>query len=562
MGSLAVMSYSDEVTVTGGSPGLAVIRSFRWSKTGQSYSMWVTFDPLDPVELLAIVASPSPGLFIEFKFQLESTGNPCDTGTAVSPPSSIEGVTISVKRDTSYYIPPNHRPQVACGCSPENCSSPIVLASTFSFDPYAVNKGLNLYQDLSKMVNLTFGHEVQYVRVAPRQKGRDVFLGEYTVFGDPNVLCLKVLVPNNEFPDSKPTFNQYGVDFEVPFEVHIDRGYWQTLFPQNTMPQQYDVMYFPIMNRIYEVQSTYVFRDFMYQPLYYKLALVKYQDRAMRDLGAVQEKIDDITLTPEFLFGDEKAQETERIVKPMQYQTITQDSDPIRYSVNRSLSITRYDLYNNWALLTQNYYDLESLYYLQGAADAVVYNPTFTLPVDGNLSYCFWFAGRTNTKDSTTTRTLLNGRNPANVGIDVAAVMTGTSAADSIVVTNGSTQEVFVLPEKLVVDQWFALVVNVSQEFSQIGVTLWTRQAGKTAELRMVHEETHIVAVAAASTSYRYRLKASPVIVTNVRIFKDIIPTEQQSGVMGQMIVKDQNQAIVIDNAKPILRLPKVVDPK
>jgi hypothetical protein len=557
IGGLAFISYTDSVTVPGGSPGLSVFRSFRWSTNGSTYSMWVTFDPAVPTELLSLNLGSE--LWIEFKFQLETTMNPCDAGTPISPPASIESVSFSMKRDQSQLYPPNQRPNGACGCSSENCvSSPLTLNTNFTFNPYAINQGLNLYQDLSRMVNLTFGHEVQYVRVAASQQGRDVFLGEYTVFGDPVGSCIKVLVPNNEFPDSKPSFNQYGVDFEVPFEVHIDRAYWEDSAGKNIMPQQFDVMYFPIMNRIYEVQSTYMFRDFMYQPLYYKMALVKYQDRANRDMGGFKETLDNMVLTPEALFGDEKIQETIRITKPMQYQTITEDNDPIRYSVNRSLSIERYDLYNNWVLLTQNYYDLNTLYNAQSIVDAVVYKPTFTLPAGGNLSYCFWFAGKSS---STVYRNLINGRNQANVGIDIGVNMNLTGA-DTVVVTHDYATETFTLPEKLTADKWFALVVNVSQEFSQIGITLWTMQSGKTAELRMVYEETKIVNVSADATDYNYRIKASPLLLTNVRIFNDLIPTEKQSGVMGQMNVRDSNKLIVADNAKPILRLAKVVDPK
>jgi len=560
LGAIAFTEYED--AISGLSAGFSVGRFFRWSRNGDTYSMWSEFDPLAASELFAVQPS-SDGLWIEFKFQLLSdSGDPCDTGTAVSPPVSIDSISFTLQRDTAISQPPAGRPKVACGCSNENCVSPVVLNKDFTFDPYAINSGLNLYKDLSQMVNMMFGHEVQYVRVAPRQKGRDVFLGEYTVFGDPVGKCLKVLVPNNEFPDSKPTFNQYGIDFEVPFEVHIDRVYWEENVAKNSMPQQFDVLYFPLMNRIYEVQSTYMFRDFMYQPLYYKLALVKYQDRANRDLGEFKNALDDMVIDPIALFGEEEKQETERIVKPQQYQTITEDKDPIRYSIHRQLEIARYDLYNNWVLLTQNYYNLEPLYYTHGTADAIVYKPAFSLPADSNRAYCFWFAAKTNTKDANTERNLLTGRNDANVGINIDLIVNDGSPADSVIITYNNTQEIFVLPEKLVIDKWYGLVVNLSQEFDQVSITLWTMQKGKTAELRMVYEEARAIATVAAQTDFRYRIQASPLLLTNIRIFNQMIPTETQSNILGQMVVKDANLAIAIDNAKPILRLARVIDPK
>lgn len=561
LGAVSCTQYVDNIV--GVQAGYTIGKFFRWSKTGTSWSMWQSMDSPDP--LLALTLNPADQFFIEFKFQLLTvSGNPCDNGSAVSPAVSINGVGFTLLRDTAYYTNPNTRPAVACGCSDEQCYAPIVLASKFSFNPYAINQGINLYHDLSKMVNLTFGFEVQYVRVAPKQRGRDIILGEYTVFGDPNVKCIKVLVPNNEFPDAKPTFNQFGVDFEVPFEVHIDKPYWDSLFGKNTMPQQYDVILFPIMNRLYEVQSTYTFRDFMYQPLYYKLALVKYQNRAFRDLGEdIQSSIDDMAVNPDTLFHEEFIEERERVTKPMQYLTITPDNDPARSNVNRQLEIKRYDLYNNWVLLSQNYYDLESLYYLQGPTTAVAYRQTYNMQAGANISYTFWFTVRANTsKTSIYTRNLLNGMTISGTGVNIDAVANGASPADAIIVTINGSPETFTLPEQLTPDKWFALVVNVSQEFSQVGVNLWTMQDGQTAALRLVHEETHTVTVPTAQTNYQYRINASPVFITNVRIFNDIIPTEEQSNTLGQLIVKDSNLAILIDNAKPIFRLPVIIDPK
>lgn len=560
LGAQQILSYTD--TVSSVATGFIVERSFRWSRNNQTWSMWLEFDPDAPTDLLAI--QPNSPLYIEFRFQLASAvENPCEQGTAVSPPASIDSVAFELSRDVSAYTAPNTRPAVACGCSDELCQSPIVFFNDkFTFDPYAVNKGLNLYQDLSKMVNTMFGHEVQYVRTVPKQRERDVVLGEYTVYGDGNVRCLKVLVPNNEFPDAKPTFNQFGMDFEVPFEIHIDRVYWETNFGKNTMPQQYDVLLFPLMNRLYEVQSTYVFRDFMYQPLYYKVALVKAQNRANRDLGSeIQDSIDEMSVSTLELFGDEMNQERDRVVKPQQYMTITSESDPIRYSVHKQLEIPRYDLYNNWVLLTQNYYDMEALYLSNGPVDALVYRNNFTMPANGSMSYMFWFANRTG-MSNVATKNLLTGRNLAGRGVDIDLQTFGASPPDAVTVTIDSDVQTFTLPEKLDPDKWYALVVNVSQEFGQVGVFLWTMQAGRTAELRLVYQQTRQVSVVAQSIDFKYRIVASPLFLTNVRIFKDAVPQEQQSGVLGQMIVKDANTALVIDNAKPMFRLPKIIDPK
>ena len=42
--------------------------------------------------------------------------------------------------------------------------------------------GLNLYKDLSLIVNKVFGFEVNYYSVQPQARGKDVILKEYTIF--------------------------------------------------------------------------------------------------------------------------------------------------------------------------------------------------------------------------------------------------------------------------------------------------------------------------------------------------------------------------------------------
>ena len=55
-----------------------------------------------------------------------------------------------------------------------------------------------------------------------------------------------------------------------------------------------------------------------------------------------------------------------------------------------------------------------------------------------------------------------------------------------------------------------------------------------------------------------YKVKSSPLLVTNFRMFTHMIEEGKQSTILNQNIVDDAQLAIIIDNAKPILKLPKV----
>jgi len=165
-----------------------------------------------------------------------------------------------------------------------------------TFKPYDVNRGINLYQDLSKVVNNVFGHEVVYYSVQPQGRGKDVVIKEYTLFDVVDEQCVKVMVPNNQFPDAAINFDSWGLNFQQPFEIHIDRKYFESIFGKGSQPRKRDIIYFPLTNRIYEINSTYLFRDFMYSPVYFKIELKKYSQKSntyFRD-PAYKEELDGI----------------------------------------------------------------------------------------------------------------------------------------------------------------------------------------------------------------------------------------------------------------------------
>jgi len=55
-----------------------------------------------------------------------------------------------------------------------------------------------------------------------------------------------------------------------------------------------------------------------------------------------------------------------------------------------------------------------------------------------------------------------------------------------------------------------------------------------------------------------YRIYTSPVLLSNIRIFKSMIDINKQSIVLNQNVVRDAQLAHIIDNAKPTLAIPKI----
>jgi hypothetical protein len=56
-----------------------------------------------------------------------------------------------------------------------------------------------------------------------------------------------------------------------------------------------------------------------------------------------------------------------------------------------------------------------------------------------------------------------------------------------------------------------------------------------------------------------YKVFTSPLFLSNLRLFKNMIDINNQSTVLNQNVVRDAQLAHIIDNAKPILNMGKFV---
>jgi hypothetical protein len=54
-----------------------------------------------------------------------------------------------------------------------------------------------------------------------------------------------------------------------------------------------------------------------------------------------------------------------------------------------------------------------------------------------------------------------------------------------------------------------------------------------------------------------YKIFTGPIYLSNIRLFKNMIDIDNQSTVLNQNIVRDSQLAHIIDNAKPLLNIPK-----
>lgn len=346
-------------------PSIFLYLEYRWSINGSNWSLWTE---LTEPSVQSLQLDPNNDFWVEIRLTASSDEDSSPyypPGTPLSPPVVLNDFELSLTyrqqdgRDLMGSMIPV--------CSNELTNYPIVFSNCdFTFKPYDVNRGINLYQDLSKVVNNVFGHEVVYYSVQPQGRGKDVVIKEYTLFDVVDEQCVKVMVPNNQFPDAAINFDSWGLNFQQPFEIHIDRKYFESIFGKGSQPRKRDIIYFPITNRIYQIDSMYVYRDFNNYPVYFKIQLVKYEIKKNTYFQDPQseQNLHDYTVNTKDLFGEDVENQEIELTKPQQYAVTSQRrlEDPTRSYIDKLLPIIEYDLNNNWTIVFNSYYDMDRMF--------------------------------------------------------------------------------------------------------------------------------------------------------------------------------------------------------
>ena len=323
--------------------GTILKKEFRYSIDNSTFS---EFQEINPVNLTA-VGSLSQAWF-QFRYILLTGGpvtiqwaKPVFTSEPIDPYAGY--VTPRIEDQSKVY------------------AFPVTYKSNFLWEPYKMNRAVRLYKDLNLMVNNLFGHDVQYYRALPQGRSKDVFLMEYSLYEHSEKQCIKVVVPDNAFPDNKLNMGPFGVDFEMPFEVQVDKDYFQTIFGEGTGPQKRDVIYFPRTSRIYEVSSSYLFRDFMNEPLYFKVTLIKWLPKTNVEESVDLTELESFTVSATKLFGEAIAEEETKVTNPQQFTVAREVDDPVRAFLAKDQDIIEEKILNYYTLISEFNYKLSSL---------------------------------------------------------------------------------------------------------------------------------------------------------------------------------------------------------
>jgi hypothetical protein len=525
---------------------------FRWSQSNEQFSEFRELNlNTEFNDLLSLEFDYLKPLWINIKGTIEalSTSNEIHILSITFSLETQEGLIDACPQFCGICDP-----YVSTGCA--NIRVDCVLPDDI-FKPYALNKPDNVYKQLNMMVNDIFGHQTRYYRTEPDQRTKDVILMEYSLYNVVAEGLINILVPDNKMPTREFNYNIFGMEFD-DFEVHIVDEHFKKIFGRKSTPRAKDYLFFPLINRVYEIVSVSLADEFNMNTTYWRVMLRKYENHSATIKNTEDERLTDLVIGIDDIFGEEIQNEFEKVTKPQQYRTVNKKyADGVRVFTNKNIKILDETINNRWTMVSRNCYDLTEL---DTNDDAVVYSAPANLIASDSLAFTTWFKPKFAITD-TTDYYLING-SYVNTGFDV--ILNSFNIKINI---NGIQ---YTQPHGILLDQqsWYSIIVNINNEFGELSVYIYklyrqdnytTPQAADNSLQLMLKWVTPISQLAVWSTDdSMYRLVGTKFLLTNIRIFNRIIEEEQHSNVLNQYVVRDSDKVIVTDNAIPSSSLVKL----
>jgi len=476
------------------------------------------------------------------------------------------------------------------------------LAQAGYWKPYETEKITGFYNMLANQTNDMLGWEIEYYRTDPDQKGIDMYLHEYQLFNMTDVQKIKVIVPDNQFPDNQVQINEFSLDLFDTFEINILKDQFKYAFGIEKRPAQKDVIYFCQTNRLYRVKHAQVFRDIMQQGIYYKVILEKYEQLANEQIinqraKQLLEPLTDNTTIDE-IFGFENRQEEEKIANKKQMKPLTHEV--FRVNINPLVELKKKQIFNYSINIADGYYDFTNV---QSQVSAITYSVTDRiLEESDNRSFLCWvnfnnlFSENTiisdevfnsyNIPNNTYYEFLNNYNEISQLGYKIWFA----NNEFGLTINNHN----YTLPTSgVTTNLWYGLLINLdnrqksadlnlfkrncdyytkyfTKNYSSItlesnnstGITYYTSIGYKPVRnidiiknitdpaLKLLFSKTYSdIDNESFTHTNNIVVNTSNIKLTNIRILDGVVPDASKSNLLNQNIIKDSNHLLLADNA-------------
>jgi hypothetical protein len=541
-----------QLSVSGLSDSRTLDIQFRYSSNRKKWSKW---EVLTHENITTIRIDKLSFFYIEVAFTRTGTDECCGSLISINDlifEGDIQNVTADYQKINKFGLRSDCD---YCECSGDECADIKDATAEWkdpslkgTFNPYEIYKNVGVYNKLANDVVNVYGWSVTYYTTAPDGAGKDRFLNEYQLLNYGEFKDIKVIPADNKFPESMLVMNGFDFALLESFEVHITIDIFKDAFGVDKRPAKKDRLWFCQANKLYEVEHSQRFKDFMNSSVYYKLKLKP----ATNDMGMgniESTNLGDLMAnnSHEALFGLDIKDETNKLTNKTFMDNLTEDV--VRLSLKAP--IVDFDLQNGANLISRNYYDFNTL----NGNTAIIYQKLETaIGKSDDRTFLCWF-NISDLKDDQTYNFINNQSHNGN-GYDI-------SYSNNVLLIQWSSMQ-YEINITLDKSNWYGIIVTFNQRQHKLEYALYKRFGNKTAgthslnDLDLVLEGVETLEPQSWNEdSAVLQVKGSPMYYTNMRIFKMSIPKDSHFKILNQYIIKDTSHLLIADNANR-----KVITPK
>lgn len=294
-----------------------------------------------------------------------------------------------------------------------------MISGSKSIQEMAVEFANTIYKQLNQSVTSTAGVDVLWFRAIPNKTNQDVIFQTYTLYGVEDCpLEFKALYSDTNYDDAALTYNIMGISYAIPMTLEIDTLTWETVTGNDgSIPQQYDVVFIPMTQKLLEVASMSPIKKIGGQLAGYKINLTAYKPKRSRIVGEnLKDSIEENSVNRDSLFGTDIENAIKDIVDdnqlglntstPVDEYKDVEESLSSESGVKEVRSIIRYDLIVDGHTVSRNHYDMST-----DTEIIVQYNVSDTFTNKESRTFSCWFK----LDDNNFSQTIKNIKEPLQV---------------------------------------------------------------------------------------------------------------------------------------------------
>ena len=480
------------------------------------------------------------------------------------------------------------------------------------WNPYDADRIIELANLMGGHVSDIAGWTSTYCLADPDGNGTDEYLHEHQLKNIVDMQDVKIIIPENKFPNETIKITIWNLDLFDTFEVHIMKDIFKEQFGITKRPGQDDIIYICEVNRLFRVKHSQAFRDVMNASTYYKVVLEKYEDR--KNVQFLDSDAEDLikqltnNTTQEEIFGKENKESEDKVANKK--QTYTLSFDKLRTEKNNDIIYSQENLYQDNTIISKSHYNFKNI---TENDISINYSKLDTKLNKGeNRSFISWF----NFNCNYSSENYLSNDVFDSYNVTKNKVFPLLNNYDNEIgyrywleydkVTFQINEKYYSLNYDFMTNIWYGLVINLNQKQRTINIDLYRRSydiqitmfnKDSYEKITMVTENIIENSHELDNSAYTYidaisdgfrpvmnnqdvvgvstkdlihestitineimpvefkhdndlTLNGSNIKLTNIRIFDTIIKEESQGNLLKQYIIKDAQNLIMADNTE------------